>query len=108
MRTYLMTRGLGCDYGFLGSPPAQPWWREFGQFTAFERPTLLIHADATEWQVYASAIPTTRRDRTNTLIRLSLVLTGQHQRPPRTPPHPPRQPLRTNTRFRRSSAACSR
>lgn len=79
MQTYLMTRGLGRGYGFLGSAPAEPWWREFGQFTAFEQPTLLIHADNSGWRVYASAIPTTRRDRTNTLIRLSLAL--EYQRP---------------------------
>lgn len=80
MQTYLMTRGLGRDYNFLGSLPAELWWREFGQLTAFEQPTLLVHSDNTGWQVYASAIPTTRRDRVNTLIRLSLALAGDHPR----------------------------
>ncbi|WP_018685812.1 hypothetical protein [Actinokineospora enzanensis] len=77
MRTHVRTRGRGVDYTFVGTTPA-PWWAEFGGLTSFEKPTLLVSSDATGWRVYASAIPTVRRDSSSTPIRLSLLLAGTH------------------------------
>lgn len=74
MRTHVMTRGVGADYRFLGSVPATRWWQEFRQLSSFERPTLLVHRHAEGWELYASAVPTVRRDRMGTVIRMSLVL----------------------------------
>lgn len=79
MRTFLMSRGRERDYRYLGSAPDPARWREFGQLSAFEYPTLLMHADETGWRVYASAIPTARRDFRNTVIRISLELHGDHE-----------------------------
>ncbi|GLZ28022.1 hypothetical protein Lesp02_02120 [Lentzea sp. NBRC 105346] len=76
MRTHVLTRGVGADYRFLGSVPATRWWQEFRQLTSFERPTLLVHRHAEGWELYASAVPTERKDRMETVIRMSLVLSA--------------------------------
>lgn len=77
MKIYIQTRGTHRDYTFLGDAPDSNWWTHYGQFTAFEDPTLLVESDGSEWNVYLSAIPSVRKDRVRTPIRYTLVLKGE-------------------------------
>lgn len=77
MKIYIQTRGTHRDYTFLGDSPDSNWWTHYGQFTAFEDPTLLVESDGSEWNVYLSAIPSVRKDRVRTPIRYTLVLKGE-------------------------------
>lgn len=84
MQIYIRTRGRTTDYAFLGSEPASWWWKEFRDYTSFERPTLVLASDSEGVRCIITGIPsTTRRDRVGSIIRYSLVLEcgaiDQHQ-----------------------------
>ena len=76
MTVHLQTRGRPRhrDYAFLGGGPEQPWWRAYAEHTAFERPTVLVEADAAGYRAYLSGIPSARRDAVGTVIRYTVVL----------------------------------
>ncbi|SHM37288.1 hypothetical protein [Cryptosporangium aurantiacum] len=76
MRIHLMTRGLTDDYRFLGDAPAEQRWTAFGRLTSFDHRSLLLRGGPDGWWLYLSAIPSVRRDRTDTVIRYTTVLTG--------------------------------
>src|SRR5699024_2930150 len=62
---------------FVISPPTR-WWRDYLDWTQAERPSLLLIPSETpnQWKLYASAIPSTRRDYRQTPIRYTFVLEG--------------------------------
>jgi hypothetical protein len=76
MPSHLLTRGLTTGYAYLGSPPREPWWNRLAHLTCFADPSLLVHADARGWRLYASAIPSLRQDVRGTRIRFDLALAG--------------------------------
>ncbi len=77
MRAYVMTRGVGRDYRFVGAAPAEEWWGSLRGLTSFERPTLIVERKRDLWRAYLSGIPSSRRDRVSTRIRHTLVLEGE-------------------------------
>jgi hypothetical protein len=74
---YLQTRGRTIDYTFLGQAPGERWWSQYRNVTAFEDPTILVHADGSSWKACVSGIPSARKDRIGTTIRYTLVLEGE-------------------------------
>lgn len=78
VRVYVQTRGAAraTDYAFLGSAPAEPWWRAFRDVTAFDHPTVLVTSDGGHWAAYLSGIPSSRVDAVGTVVRYTLVLDG--------------------------------
>ncbi|NMG21621.1 hypothetical protein [Brasilonema bromeliae] len=71
---FIETRGKSIDYRFLVKSPSESWWRTYSQWTAFENPTLIIENTSGATQIYLSAIPSKRKDRTQTTIRYTLVI----------------------------------
>lgn len=77
MGWHLQTRSRNHDYCFLGQSPDR-WWSAWSNDTSFEKPTLLIESDTEGWRLLASGIPSSRRDRSRTAIRHTLVGSGAH------------------------------
>lgn len=80
MKIYLETRGTArsAGYRFLGTEPKNAWWGDYGRFTAFEYPTILVESDANEWRVFLSGIPSNRVDATGTTNRCTIVIESAH------------------------------
>lgn len=76
MRSYIQTRGRSIDYGFLGAAPAAAWWTDFSRYTAFENATILINSKANHWKIYVGGVNSTRRDRSNRIIKYTIVMEG--------------------------------
>lgn len=70
---FIETRGKSIDYRFIVKSPSRSWWREYSQYTAFENPTFIINNTSESCDIYLSAIPSLRKDRTQTTIRYTLV-----------------------------------
>jgi len=74
---YVMTAGLASDdYRFLGRAPKDTFWRRYSDMTSFERPTAIVLTRNEAFRAYLSGILSTRKDRTKTPLRYSLVLEG--------------------------------
>lgn len=80
---YLMTRAhaRALDYDWLGRRPPQRWWERYGRYTSFEHQTIIVEADAGQWRLYVSGIPSQRTDAVRTGIRHVLMLTGATSQP---------------------------
>lgn len=74
IRFYLQTRGKTIDYCFLYEAPSSDWWRYYADYTLFEDKTIILERliDG-KGGLYLSGIPSSRRDRVNTIIRYTLV-----------------------------------
>lgn len=78
LTAYLMTAGLASDdYRFLGRAPKEAFWRRYAEYTSFERPTAVVLSKAEAFRIYLSGVLSTRRDRTKTPLRYTLVLEGK-------------------------------
>lgn len=77
-----MTRTRSDDYRWIPEAPDN-WWEsgEYEKITIAEQPTLLIKADESAWHVFASGIPSNRKDRLGAQIRWTLALSGDQTRP---------------------------
>ena len=73
-KIFVETRGRLIDYRFLVGSPSEPWWREYRDLTIFEYPTLIIENKGKFCRIYLSGIPSTRKDRVQTIIRYTLVI----------------------------------
>ena len=67
MKRYVQTRAnaRSLDYDWLGEQP-QRWWERYKSYTFFEHRTLVIEGTGQGWKLYASAIPSVRRDAVGT------------------------------------------
>lgn len=79
MKAYILTRSYGYDYGFLQHEPPPPWWTAFGALTQFEHPSLIWETDGAKWQLFASAIRSSRHDCAGARIRFSLAAEGTRE-----------------------------
>lgn len=77
MRTYIQTRGKTADYAFIGGAPSERWWLAFRDATSFEKPTIIVDGDQSNWRCFLSGIPSQRKDRVGTTVRFTIVLEGQ-------------------------------
>lgn len=77
MKRYVQTRAnaRSLDYDWLGEQP-QRWWEKYKQYTFFEHRTIIIEAHDQAWRLYASAIPSERRDAVGTDIQHTVMLEG--------------------------------
>lgn len=77
-QVYVQTRGTtrAADYAFLCGAPPRPWWRAYGNATAFDHPTVLVASTGADWAAYLSGIPSARVDAVGTVVRYTLVLEG--------------------------------
>lgn len=75
----MRTRGgpSALDYGFLGEEPKEFWWRQYGQVTDLEQPTILVESDGRSWQAYIAGIGSQRSDLAGRHIQFNLVLAGE-------------------------------
>jgi len=78
MKRYVQTRARArsLDYDWLGQPPSRQWWEKYKSYAFFEHRTLIVEGDGGEWRLYASALPSARRDAVGTEIRHAVVLEG--------------------------------
>jgi hypothetical protein len=78
MKRYVQTRAhaRSLDYNWLGERPGRRWWDRFEPYTFFEHRTLIVEADGQGWRLYASAIPSVRRDAVRTQIFHAVMLEG--------------------------------
>jgi hypothetical protein len=65
------------DYKFLGTPPRDFWWRDYGRVTDVERPTILLRSDGRSWAAYLAGMRSARLDGTDNSIQFSLALAGE-------------------------------
>ncbi len=77
-----MTAGLASDdYRFLGRAPKEPFWRRYAEYTSFERPSAILLSKEGAFRAYVSGIASSRRDRTKTPLRYTLVVEGPCKAP---------------------------
>jgi len=81
LRIWVQTRGYEVDYGFLGSAPEELWWRVYNRAIDSARPGAAVVSKNDSWRIYLTGIPSSRRDRVNTEIRYTLVLSGDASEP---------------------------
>jgi len=75
---YLMTAGHQPDYEyqFLTERPAWNWWRDYRDWTSFERPTMFVESNESRWTAYLAAIPSVRLDFHRRRVRFTLAMEG--------------------------------
>ncbi|WP_066374276.1 hypothetical protein [Herbidospora mongoliensis] len=78
MRAYLRTRGTNRDYDFIGSGPAEYWWRDYHDrdLTDPEKPVILAESTGPTWRIYLQGVESDRSDYRGTPIVYGLVLEG--------------------------------
>lgn len=78
MKRHIQTRAhaRSLDYDWLGEQPEQRWWERYKPFTFFEHRTLIVEGNSHGWRLYASAIPSARRDAVGTDIWHTVILGG--------------------------------
>lgn len=78
---WVQTRGREVDYGFLGSAPEALWWRVYNRAIDPTQPGAAVESEGGHWKIYLTGIPSSRRDKVNTQIRYTLVLSGAAPEP---------------------------
>src|SRR6476620_10457055 len=78
MKRYVQTRAhaRSRDYGWLGERPGEQWLEKYRPYTFFEHRTFILEVDGEAWRLYASAIPSARRDAVGTEIWNTVMLEG--------------------------------